>query len=112
MKRRKEFKNTHIDNSSLTSILIHTPDSSPTSNNNFYLPVPNVPSNKRNKGGKRVRKVLKKFSHSQFQDAEEQIEEVNKTLLNPSKEDTNTNLDNNLNVKDVKNTKNVKNDIL
>jgi len=117
MKRRKQFKNEYIDNNSLKSILIDTPDSSPTSNDNFYLPVPNVTltSNKRNKRNKKGGKILKKFSNSQFQDAEELMKEDNTNLLNPSKADSNTNLDNNLNiknVKDIKNIKNVKNDIL
>ena len=87
MKRRKEFKEEHIDNSSLTSILIHTPGSSPTENNNFRLSVPNISttkrSNKQSSKGKRGGKLLKKLSHSQlqFQDAEEHIEEDTKNLL-------------------------------
>ena len=87
MKRRKSFKEEHIDNSSLTSILIHTPSSSPTENNNFRLSVPNISttkrSNKETSKGKRGGKLLKKLSHSQFQfqDAEEHIEEDTKNLL-------------------------------
>lgn len=87
MKRRKEFKEEHIDNSSLTSILIHTPGSSPTGNNNFRLSVPNISTtkkkNKETCKGKRGGKLLKELSHSQlqFQDAEEHIEEDTKNLL-------------------------------
>lgn len=93
MKRRKAFKEEHIDNSSLTSIFIHTPGSSPTENNNFRLSVPNISTTKRNNKvtnkdtnkeiskGKRGGKLLKKLSHSQFQDAEEHIEEDTKNLL-------------------------------
>ena len=87
MKRRKEFKEENIDNSSLTSILIHTPGSSPTENNNFRLSVPNISTTKRNNKetskGKKGGKLLKKLSHSQlqFQDAEEHIEEDTKNLL-------------------------------
>lgn len=87
MKRRKAFKEENIDNSSLTSILIHTPGSSPTENNNFRLSVPNISntkrSNKETSKGKKGGKLLKKLSHSQFQfqDAEEHIEEDTKNLL-------------------------------
>lgn len=116
MKRRKEFKEAHIDNSNLSSILIHTPNYSPTENKNFRLPVPNKSTSKKKNNDTRKgligNKLLKKLSHSQFQDAEELIEEDTKNLLSSINEDLNTNPDNNLNVKDVKNTKNVKNDIL
>jgi len=95
MKRRKAFKEEHIDNSSLTSILIHTPGSSPTENNNFRLSVPKISTTKRNNKdtskdtnkdiskGKRGGKLLNKLSHPQFQfqDAEEHIEEDTKNLL-------------------------------
>ena len=127
MKRRNTFKDEHIDNSYLTSILIQTPKSSPIdrdnnnsdnnnsdnnnsdNNNSFNLSVPNISTNRRNyrnrnynSKGSKGGKILNKLNHSQFQDAEE---DANKLL---------SQFDENLNVKqDIKSKNgNVKNDII
>ena len=68
MKRRKLFKDENIDNNSLTSILVHTPNNSPVKNGVLHLAVP-----------KKKSKPLNQIDNTQYQDAEEDIPIISKT---------------------------------
>lgn len=126
MKRRKDFKESHLDNSSLTSILIQSPSSSPCNTRDFQLSVPNISSintrrdttknksinnNRNNIKRKKGGKLLSKLSHSNFQDAEEELKEDIDTLLNPISKNLNIIPDNKFRNENVKN-ENVRNDLI
>jgi len=96
MKRRKVFKDENIDNNSLTSILVHTPTSSPIKKEALYLTVP-----------KKKSKQLNLIDNTQYQDAEEDLLSSNesndyvKNKVNDQVNNISNLFNNNVDTKDI-----------